>query len=483
MAAASGEGRVTLALAADLLVRLYPGLALTPLDDGLGTAALADDLARTAKAIHRDIDLRPRRDRVAFRIVVGATAPPGYCRGVFAGSEGWTALLNPGAPVAGADSDNPFGAAAAACLAVAAAFRAIFSDHLPDGRPDVPVELDVLHGVPGRSSAPVRLPVGIDLSGTHLVGLGAIGRATAWTLARAPALRGDLHGVDHQTIELSNLQRYVGSTQGDQAKRRPKTASVARMFEGTSIEFIGHPLTWGRYLAGRGSWDLDRVAVALDTAEDRIAVQASLPRRILNAWTQPGDLGVSRHDFGVGPCLACLYLPDRGVPSLSENVAGAIGLPESEVRSLLHLGSRVDHALLARIATASGVDIEKLRPFQGEPLASFYAKAVCGTHHFGASRGGDRGAAAVPMAFQSALAGVLLAAEIVADAGSIRTGPIAPLTKINLLRPLGRHLNEPAGRHPSNRCLCHDPDFASAHWAKWSRPGARADEEPMFVAG
>jgi len=36
-----------------------------------------------------------------------------------------------------------------------------------------------------------------------------------------------------------------------------------------------------------------------------------------------------------------------------------------------------------------------------------YSKAVCGTTVFGSPDGGERGAMAVPMAFQSALAGVL----------------------------------------------------------------------------
>ncbi len=466
-AAISSEGRVALEMATDLLARFYPGLALTPLDAGTETVALAAALQRAARSIHPGIDLRPKPAKVAHRLVVGSTTPPGDQPCVFVGSEGWTALLDDAAPTGCVDSHNPFGAAAAACLGVARAFRSVFADELGAVVADGRVEVDILHQMLGRCPAEPRPPAGIDLAGIHLVGLGAIGRATGWTLSRMAGLHGELHGVDHERIERTNLQRYVGTTQNDQAKSRLKTRSVARMFEGTTVDFVPHPSTWGRYLAERGDCDLGAVAVALDTAAGRIAVQAALPRRLLNAWTQPGDLGVSRHDFLSGPCLACLYLPAGKVRSLSENVADALGLPEPEIRERLHVGFRVNRAFLARVEKATGVSVEALRPFEGEPLSAFYAKAVCGTAHFGASRGGDRGAAAVPMAFQSALAGVLLAAEIVAEVAPLRTGSLQPVTKMNLLRPIGRYLTEPAVKHGSGRCLCQDPCYVSAFQAKW----------------
>jgi hypothetical protein len=54
----------------------------------------------------------------------------------------------------------------------------------------------------------------------------------------------------------------------------------------------------------------DRVLLAVDSAADRIAAQAALPRWIANAWTQPENIGVSRHSFlGEAPCVACLYMP------------------------------------------------------------------------------------------------------------------------------------------------------------------------------
>jgi hypothetical protein len=467
-AALTSEGVVTLDLATDLLARFYPGLRLVPLDDDSATLAKAKALAVAARAIHPDIELNPEPSEVRCCLVVGGNAAVLDVPTIFIGSQGWNAKLDPAQPVGSLDSLNPFGAAAAACLGVANAFRVAFADLLPDTRPGEAFELDVLHHRPGRCPVDPALPGRIDIGETHLVGLGAIGRAAAWALSRAPTLRGRLHGIDHEAIEGSNLQRYVAATQADAATCISKCRSVSKMFAGSAMQVIEHPFTWGQYLRLRGDYHLDRVAVALDTPEDRIALQAALPRRILNAWTQPGDLGVSRHDFTSGPCLACLYLPDREVPSFSQLVADAIHLPELRVRALLHDDFRVGPAFLAEVALAAQVPLEALVPFNDLPLRSFYTKAVCGTTWFGNGAGGDRGAMAVPLAFQSALAGVLLAVEIVADAANLRTAALAPLTKINLLKPLGSRLVEPAAKHKSGQCICQDDTYRAAYQRKYA---------------
>ncbi|MFB9268377.1 hypothetical protein ACFFWD_35565 [Bradyrhizobium erythrophlei] len=44
-----------------------------------------------------------------------------------------------------------------------------------------------------------------------------------------------------------------------------------------------HPQRWSDYVDGRRKRAFERVAVALDTAEDRIALQASLPKWSVNA--------------------------------------------------------------------------------------------------------------------------------------------------------------------------------------------------------
>ncbi len=465
-AAESTEGPVALELATDLLARVYPGLSPTPLDDAPCTVALAERLRKAARAIHPQIEMKVRPGKANLCLVAGETNPRLGIPTLFMGSRGWTAMRGDAGPIGSSSSDNPFGAAAAACMAAAGAFRTIFADSLPGAPPVGLAVLDVLNQETRACPAEAALPSGINLNGIHLVGLGAIGRSAAWTLARVPGVQGRLVGVDPEKIERTNLQRYVGSTQADREKARAKTRSVARMFEGTAVAFEGHDVTWGRYLRLNPGLRPGLVAVALDTAADRIALQASLPASVLNAWTQPGDLGVSRHGFLSGPCLACLYLPDGEVPSLSKRIADVLKLPEADIRKMLHSGSKVDRGFLERVSMATGVEAAELRRFENASLSEFYAKGVCGTAYFGRATRGERGATAVPMAFQSALAGVLLAAEIVAEQARIGRAAMPPVTSIDLMREMGTFLKKPAAKHPSGRCLCQDPVFRAAYREK-----------------
>ncbi len=130
----------------------------------------------------------------------------------------------------------------------------------------------------------------------------------------------------------------------------------------------------------------------------------------------------------------------------------------------------VERSLAQRIAAGAGIDYDAIARFVGRPLRSFYSEAVCGTTVFGAPEGGSRGAFAVPMAFQSALAGVMLAAEIVADATGASRSTTCPTTKVNLMRPIGRLLNEPASRNADGHCICHDAIYLDAYNAKFRPP-------------
>src|SRR5262249_29171108 len=153
----------------------------------------------------------------------------------------------------------------------------------------------------------------------------------------------------------------------------------------------------------------------------RVNAQASLPRWIANAWTQPENIGVSRHPSLLdGPCVACLYMPSGRRKNLDELVAESIGLADPvglrEVRALLHTGQPVGAAFIASISAKTGAPSDLLRQFEDQPLRAFYSRAVCGGLLIGFSGGNAR--VEVPMAFQSAAAGIMLAAELIADAGS-----------------------------------------------------------------
>jgi hypothetical protein len=242
----------------------------------------------------------------------------------------------------------------------------------------------------------------------------------------------------------------------------------AAALESTGLDVTVHATSWAQYASEREDRYLPRVAVAKGAASDRTAVQASLPRVLLNAWTGPDDVGVSRHpDFLRTPCLGCLYGPRASEPSTAELIAVGIGLPaeQLEVEDMLCEGGVVDRSLVARVAAATGVREASLMPFVGTTVDVFHRCAVVQAA-FDAD-GREMPFADGSRAFQAALAGVLLAAEIVIDA-AIPGRLIPTLTRIDPLRPLADHLVMPAARDPYGRCLCGDADYREVYARKYS---------------
>ncbi|MCP1838778.1 molybdopterin/thiamine biosynthesis adenylyltransferase [Bradyrhizobium sp. USDA 4524] len=464
-AATSPEGRATLDLCVRILARLYPSMVIS----GVGREAqpLAKELAVLAAAINDRIDLPTDISGSSVAIVVGKSGLAGEMTKIFIGSDGWRARLSRGAPIGSGSTPNPFGAGAAACFATANVFRFVFASQLVCGDLDRQIDVSLFDYNHESGSGP-NLPDCINLGDAYLAGLGAIGHGAMWALARLPGLVGTLNTVDHDIVDLSNLQRYVMALQKDLDK--PKSKLARKLLKREGLRITAHPLKWGDFVAKRGNRNFERVAVALDNAADRISLQASLPRWIVNAWTQELDLGISRHGFDDGKaCLACLYLPSGLVKNEDERVAEELRLPEArqEVRDLLQKGERVSEDFVQRVATAFSIPYADLQPFVGQPLLNFYQRAICGGMMIGLTGTGNAGTAVVPMAFQSALAGLGLAADLVKHAAGL---PIPPSTstRVNLLRPLAPVLADPRARDASGRCICCDQDFLAAYRRKYA---------------
>lgn len=465
-ASSTPEGQVTLELTVNLLARLYPSLAIVPL--GRGSKAYVPVLEELAKAINPDVLLARRVKPISPCVVVGGTAFREGSRQVYVGSDGWIARLSAHGPVGSGITRNPFGAAAAACFGAANIFRIIFAAQLPHGEVDESINLSLLdyrQDVARQANAP--LPE-VQLHDTALVGVGAIGNGFIWVLSRLPQLTGTIDLVDHEPVELSNLQRYVLTAQNHVSELKVDIA--AKLLQRPGFEPRAHRKTWAAFVKERPAFDVDCAAVALDSAKDRIAVQGALPRRIFNAWTQSDDLGISRHQFlGADACLACLYLPDRKQPDEDEIVANAMGLPAArrEIRQLLSQNAPVGRDLLARISTALSLPMDPLLAFEGHSIRDFYTRAFCGGVIFRTSTGSRPAQAIVPMTFQSALAGVMLAAEVVANAAGLKEAPPPVTTTINLLRPLAPYLCFGRKKDRESRCICQDEDYISAYVQKW----------------
>ena len=460
------DGRDLLNFSVRLAARLYPSLTFATVPAG---ERFADELIGLASSINPNIEAS-KTGTANVGLSIGLDAPAIDAPTVYAGCDGWLARVGTEGPYTTSELGNPFGAGFAACLAAANLFRFLF---LPDGKTlldaDVSFPPDAA-SFPGLAAFTLTDPL-------VLVGVGAVGNSTAWALARTP-LTGQIHLVDPQVVELSNLQRYVLCARSDEGGIK---VDIAGKEFGGALQALPHQGTWASFLGANG-YKWERVLVALDSAHDRRAVQGSLPRWIANAWTQVGDLGVSSHSFlGQDACLACLYLPTQESKSEDQIVAEGLKIPQfrDHVRCLLATGQGTGKELCDAVATAWGIPAERLEPYVGSAIRQLWVEGICGG---GIIPLGEAGPAPrelqVPLAFQSALAGVLLAAETVRDVLADGARRRTSVRRMDVLRPAGDPSPQPALKARTGNCICEDRDFIATYRTKYG-----AEAEPHLGAG
>jgi hypothetical protein len=453
-AATTPNGRALLDLTLRLVARLYPAIELRSSTDA---GEQRSELETLARAINPEIEFA----KAQVGIVVGRGDP--FAESVYVGSEGWDALVSIREPQPIVESSNVLGAGAAACLGAANLFRRLImppkSQRLDTSIRYSTFDLDRIETSGGGPNLQA-----VDLQSAALVGIGAIGNATIWALGRT-TVSGELHLIDPECVELSNLQRYVLTTIADVDRAKVEIGTEALT---GALTAVPHPVPFAEFVARNGSaWE--RIAVAVDNRVDRIAVQASLPKVAFNAWTQPGDLGVSIHPhFGFsGACINCLYAPNTPRLNDDELIAQVLGIPERarEVRNLLVTGAPPPPELLNAIAEGLNVAPEAVHAYASKPIRLLYSEGVCGGAVVSLSAlGRPAQDVHVPLAHQSALAGVLLAARLIRHAAGL--GPDQTcVSRLNILQEVGVALTQPM--EPVERCLCTDPDFVRAYDKKW----------------
>jgi hypothetical protein len=447
--AARFEGVCCAEMAVRILARLYPKLRIEGPD--------VSSLFELATEINPNIEIV--NDESNITLCIG-DADGGEGKNHFVGSSGWDAHYSPTDHRPIGESNIPFGAGVAACLGAAAVFRAVFVD---DADSENEVTFSSFDFEPSATTdAPTNLDVEIP-STTVLVGVGAIGHGALWALARS-GVDGELDLVDHDVIELGNLQRYALTKRNDVDRTKVELAAEQL----PSLTVNRHAMPWAEFAAANG-YRWEHVLVALDNAADRRAVQDALPRWVANGWTQPGDFGVSVHPWTEGACLACLYLQKGEGPSEDEQVAAAFGLPaqRDEFRRLLVGNEPTPGQLLAEAAAALQIDPEPLMAFEGRTLREIYVEGICGGAAVPLDRVGVPAADVhVPLAHQSTMAGILLAARLFREVLG-RSGPGAEATRIDLLRPLGTNLTNPVAKDGRGICICQDPVFQAVYSEKW----------------
>src|ERR1041385_856246 len=369
-AALTHEGRSALDMLMRLLARLYPNICVIDLTENKKQESV---LKTIAKSINPQINFA--HDNPNIYIAVGDVNYDfnNACT-FFIGASGWAAKFSTRQTLEFGSSKNPFGGGCAACFAAANIFRQVFKDQLPHGQLDSDFSFSALRFIKNPDSLEEVNLDKVYIKKMSLFGVGAIGNGFLWALKNTPELAGQLNVIDGQKIDLSNLQRYVLTTQDDIEKWNVDLGK--KLFDGSAIEVTEFRGTLQEYFSEKQNWEIDTAAVCVDSVEDRMALQASLPKKIFNAWTQHEDIGVSRHlNFLTASCLCCLYLPETKKLNRSEEIATNLNLntPQHEriIREYLATGKPVDRGLINLICSQNRIEPVVLSQFEGASLEVF----------------------------------------------------------------------------------------------------------------
>lgn len=462
-------GLATLDLLTRLVGRLYPRVKFTFIGEGM--SPYTNQFAKLASLVNAGIEITEAPATVT--IIVGESGCVRSGKVVFVGSDNWLAKISARKPIGSQECSNPFGAGVAACLAASNTFRFVFQDYIQkDLDEDAVFDLLNLNSPVTHSIAPPDLDA-VDLGAVHLAGMGAIGNGFLWGLASLSCAKGELVIVDPEKISVSNLQRYVCTLEHD--VNRTKVELAATYLSGSKLACVPFEGTWAEYMQNREN-QIELVATAVDSARDRIGVQSSLPRLILNGYTETNIAGITRHlNFGASACLLCGFVPEKKMRDHSQEVADNLGIPsmENQVRHYVAYNFPVDDALLNLISQGNGISIDDLAQFRGQPFSNFYSNAVCGGMLLSLAGSSNLNASMeAPLAFQSALAGIMLASEVVLVRSGYRTAlslpnstQVYPLLKINDLNPYTTKLSKDL----TMRCICNDQDFKLVYEDKWKQ--------------
>lgn len=469
-----GEGSVSLDLAIRLLSRLYPKIKISDLTNE--NQDIVEKLTEKALAINSNIEITQETPTISLVIGSTALANDNLCQIIYVGSDYWSAKLSLENPVGSGSSNLPFAAGASVCIGISNVFRFVFKELIDGFELDNDVNLSLINLT--QTDELEKNEIGqIDIDGTILVGFGAIGNGFIWALSNTPNIKGRFTIIDPEKIELSNLQRYCLTEENHIELFKVHIAE--NLFRGTEIELNPFEGDWAEYLNSNGNWNNELVCISIDSAKDRIAIQSSLPKSILNAYTERNLIGITRHsNFVEIACLACGFIPKQKIKDYSLIVAENLKIPSQEqlIREYLYNDIPVDRKLIELVAGANSVEINDLLRYEGQNINNFYSTAVCGGYLLSKSNSnGEAIDIEAPLAFQSALAGILLASELIISKLEFRSTKFKNHTQLNPLFPIKRDdnpYNHTTDKDKTGRCICNDEDFKKVYMNKWNESKA-----------
>lgn len=293
-----------------------------------------------------------------------------------------------------------------------------------------------------------------------LMGAGSIGGAAIYALARTPQLAGRLEVIDPETLEARNALKALLARQADVTAGASKAQVAAReLTHLTGLTVHAEAVTLAQWVAARpADRPLPLVLCAVDSIAARRELQDHGPLDVLNAACGDLDATVSAHRTDDGPCVYCLHIENvlDSETSRVRILARETGIHDRMVAELLTRSVPLNATHLRAIEQHRGEPHGALSHWQGQTLGVLYRQRIL----YGEARVrcGDASAAVVAP-YVTALAGVLLASELLKRsdlelrATALGPGGLAVKYEESLAHgPAGMLTNPP--RWPTSECLC-----------------------------
>lgn len=444
-------------LLVNLLARLYPSLSIS------GNEAACYNISEIAIAINPNIEIKCCPEESTLVVYIGETTKD--YTGFSVGASGWVAYVGENI-----ENDfirgirNPYSAGAAAALAAWRVFQTIFIKEVTDTvMPDVSLSL-LDYGTDSGKSDP--LP-SLNLGEVAIAGIGAVGNSALWAWSRHADLFGELHLIDPEVVELSNLQRYCLPAHNDIDISKVKLAE--RELQNSKLSFRLWPCSLEDFASNYSGIDnLPTICISVDNIDGRRAAQALLPRLVVNGWTSESGLGASWHRWvGNNACLGCLYQPKGVSPSQTELAAKALGLPHEQLVQLWVNNKSLSSTEIQIIEKYLELTAGQLVNWIGKSVQDVYSGVVCG--QVGIDLSAIDRVTTVPLAHQSVLAGIMMAAELVKRSDSVlelrsQTDPLIIWNDVMRCIP-PKYWTSVWSKEPE--CFCNDSIYVRTYTEKW----------------
>jgi hypothetical protein len=337
----SFSGQVTWATLLNLTARLYKGISRIRIVLDVGVPRLPHVFFPSAREDLREASVRLLEDLNADAFTIEEGVPPSdgrewiwvyvgarekrYPAGITVAGQGWVAFVNDQSWPALPQLENPIGPMVAACFGTAEIYKALYP--LREKKEPTRIVLSVFDYSNNLASNPA-LPGALYLPKTYIAGAGAVGMALLLLLDSTPAVRssGGLHVVEYDPLDDTNMNRCVLAITKD--INAPKLAILKSRLDTARLAIELHDSTWQSFVdkpEHREPLNFQRVVSCVDRYVARRAVQYDrLPRTLFTAGTGDFLLTVSRHSLDDGLSCGLCYQVRGAEPSCATATEGAL---------------------------------------------------------------------------------------------------------------------------------------------------------------